>query len=54
LVTIAAGWSYELVQQWLANGFITWYIWKLAEIIAKKFEWLQPATGPPNTPPATA
>jgi hypothetical protein len=52
-LSIYAGWSYSQVELWLANGFLTWYIWKLAKILArtitKKFV---PATGP--GPPTTA
>lgn len=51
-LTISAGWTYTQVQQWLANGFITWYIWKLsviaAGVIAKKGIFTQQATGPPT------
>jgi len=54
LVTLTFGWSYALVQYWLANGFLTWYIWKIAKIIAKKLGYMQPARGPPTTVPATA
>jgi hypothetical protein len=41
---------------WLANGFLTWYIWKLAKIIAKKFgftrlENAEPAQAPGPGPP---
>jgi glycopeptide antibiotics resistance protein len=28
-------WTYTDIQTWLANGFVTWYIWKGATIIAK-------------------
>lgn len=52
-LTIYAGWTYTQIELWLANGFLTWYIWKIATILArvitKKFV---PATGP--GPPTTA
>jgi len=34
-LSIYAGWSYSQIELWLANGFLTWYIWKLAKILAK-------------------
>jgi hypothetical protein len=49
LLSIYAGWSYASIELWLANGFLTWYIWKLAKILArtitKRFSHT-PATGP--------
>ncbi len=54
-LTVIGGWTYAEVQQWFANGFLTWYIWKVAKIIAKKFSWTTqtlPTTGP--GPPTTA
>ena len=52
-LSIYAGWSYSNIELWLANGFLTWYLWKIAKILArvitKKFV---PATGP--GPPRTA
>jgi len=53
-LTLYAGWTYVMVQTWLANGFLTWYIWKLAEIIAKKLSLVRQVTqasgpGPPAT-----
>lgn len=57
-LTLYAGWTYATVQMWLANGFLTWYIWKLAKIIAKKFgftrlENAEPAQAPgPGAPVA--
>jgi hypothetical protein len=48
-LTVYAGWTYTQIELWLANGFLTWYIWKIAKIIAKKFGWQKepiPATGP--------
>jgi len=51
ILTLFAGWTYADVQQWLATGFITWYIWKVAKIlagiIAKKLNWAPTPTGPP-------
>jgi type IV secretory pathway VirB2 component (pilin) len=35
-LSIYAGWSYANIELWLANGFLTWYIWKVAKIIARK------------------
>jgi opacity protein-like surface antigen len=34
-LTLYAHWSYATVETWLANGFITWYIWKASNIIAQ-------------------
>jgi hypothetical protein len=51
-LSIYAGWSYSQIELWLANGFLTWYIWKLAKILArtitKKFS-PTPTTSPPTT-----
>jgi len=51
-LTIYTGWTYAQIELWLANGFLTWYIWKLstilARIIAKKGIFTPPATGPPT------
>lgn len=52
-LTVYGGWSYAQIELWLANGFLTWYIWKIAKIIAKKSGWSRqpsPITGP--GPPA--
>jgi len=51
-LTIYAGWTYSQIELWLANGFLTWYIWKLANIIANaitKKQIATPATSPPET-----
>jgi len=48
IATIYGGWSYAEVQQWLANGCLTLYIYWLAKVIAKKLKWTYPATGPPQ------
>ena len=34
-LSICAGWSYASIELWLANGFLTWYIWKLAKILTR-------------------
>jgi hypothetical protein len=47
-LSIYVGWSYASIELWLANGFLTWYIWKATKIIAKKFR-LQTGLGPPTT-----
>jgi hypothetical protein len=47
-LTLYGGWSYAQIELWLANGFLTWYIWKAAKIIAKKFG-LQAGLRPPTT-----
>jgi type IV secretory pathway VirB2 component (pilin) len=51
-LSIYAGWSYANIQLWLANGFLTWYLWKIAKILAriitKKFV-LTAGPGPPAT-----
>jgi len=50
-VTVYGGWTLAMVQTWLANGFLTWYFWKiatiLARIITKKGIFTPPAVGPP-------
>jgi predicted neutral ceramidase superfamily lipid hydrolase len=49
-LTIYAGWSYTQIELWLANGFLTWYIWKVATIVARiiaKKQIATTATGPP-------
>jgi hypothetical protein len=51
-LSIYAGWSYSNIELWLANGFLTWYLWKIAKILArvitKKFA-LATGPGPPTT-----
>lgn len=41
-----------LITTWLANGYVTWYIWKLSRIVvrtlAKKGVWTPQLTGPPT------
>ena len=32
--TIVMGWNYSTLLPWLANGFITWYLWKASNILA--------------------
>jgi len=53
-LSIYAGWSYSNIELWLANGFLTWYLWKIAKILAKvitkKFA-LVTGPGPPSTTP---
>jgi hypothetical protein len=34
-LTLYAHWNYATIQVWLANGFITWYIWKASNITAQ-------------------
>ena len=51
-LSIYAGWSYSQIELWLANGFLTWYIWKLAKILARTITKKlspTPATGPLTT-----
>ena len=43
-LTVYGGWSYAQIELWLANGFLTWYVWKVAKIIAKKFNWTKQST----------
>jgi hypothetical protein len=51
-LSIYAGWSYNNIELWLANGFLTWYLWKIAKILAKVItKKFMPATGP--NPPTT-
>lgn len=52
--TLYAGWSYGTVQLWFANGFLTWYLWKVAQITAKKLHLTRQVTSvsglaPPKT-----
>jgi len=47
IATIYGGWTYTEVQEWLANGALTLYIYWIAKVIAKKLGWM-PATGPPT------
>jgi hypothetical protein len=52
--TLYAGWSYSTIQLWFANGFLTWYLWKVSEIIARKLHFTRQVTlasGP--SPPKT-
>ena len=46
--TIVLGWDYSTLLPWLANGFITWYLWKasniLASYITKRFSPTSPAS----------
>jgi hypothetical protein len=51
-LTLYAHWNYATVQIWLANGFITWYIWKASNIVAQFVisRFSKPAT---TTPAAT-
>jgi hypothetical protein len=51
-LTVYGGWSYAQIELWLANGFLTWYIWKVAKIIAKRFSWTKqsPLTAESGSP----
>jgi len=40
-VTVYAGWSYASVELWFANGFLTWYIWKIAKIAVNKLNLIR-------------
>jgi hypothetical protein len=51
MATIAIKWDYGAIEQLLANGFATWWIWKAARIIAKKLGWIA-SPGPPSLPTA--
>jgi hypothetical protein len=53
LLTVYGGWSYAQIELWLANGFLTWYIWKVAKIIAKKFGWQKELTAETGPGPPT-
>ena len=51
VLTMYFGWNYATIQTWFANGFLTWYVWKLATILAKiitKKPLFTLATGPPG------
>jgi hypothetical protein len=55
-LTLYAHWNYATVETWLANGFITWYIWKASNIIAQfiilRFsKAATTVTAQPTTPP---
>lgn len=56
--TIACGWTYAQIQEWLGSGVLTWWIWRSAKMLAAKItakklatQTSQQATGP--GPPAT-
>lgn len=53
ILTVYGGWSYGQIELWLANGFLTWYIWKVARIIAKKFGWRKELTAATGLGPPT-
>lgn len=40
-VTVYVGWSYASVELWFANGFLTWYIWKIAKIAVNKLNLIR-------------
>jgi hypothetical protein len=33
LPPVYGGWFYTQIELWLANGFLTWYIWKVAKTL---------------------
>lgn len=53
IATIYGGWTYAQVQEWLANGALTLYIYWIAKVIAKKLSWIIPV-GKEAEPPRTA
>jgi hypothetical protein len=52
-LTIYAGWTYSMIQTWFANGFLTWYLWKVAKIMAKKFSLQKQAATTTRSGPST-
>jgi len=49
VATIYGGWTYAQVQEWLANGCLTLYLYWVAKVIAKKLEWIGKEAEPPRT-----
>jgi len=58
LATIALGWSYTQIQEWLGSGLLTWWLWRGAKVLATKITAKKLATqtsqsiaspGPPAT-----
>ena len=53
IATIYGGWSYAEVQEWLANGSLTLYLYWISKVIAKKLNWVvlqakETGPGPPG------
>jgi len=53
IATIYGGWSYTEVQEWLANGSLTLYLYWISKVIAKKLNWVvlqakETGPGPPG------
>ena len=55
-LSLYMGWDYTAITTWLANGFVTWYLWKASNIIANyitshlsQTTTASSATGPPAT-----
>lgn len=53
IATIYGGWSYVNVEEWLANGSLTLYLYWIAKVIAKKLNWVvlqakETGPGPPS------
>jgi hypothetical protein len=36
-LTVYGGWSYTQIELWLANGFLKWYIWKVAKLTPQSY-----------------
>jgi hypothetical protein len=53
-LSIYAGWSYSNIELWLANGFLTWYIWKIARILARIITKKFALVTEPGSPATTA
>jgi len=49
VATIYGGWTYAQVQEWLANGCLTMYLYWVAKVIAKKLRWIGKEAEPPRT-----
>lgn len=49
VATVAGGWNYVIMEQWLANGSLTIWLYWLAKIVAKRLGWnvVLAVAGPP-------
>jgi hypothetical protein len=49
VATVAGGWNYVIMEQWLANGSLTIWLYWIAKIVAKRLGWnvVSAVAGPP-------
>jgi hypothetical protein len=50
VVSILSGWNYQMIDQWLANGSLTIWIYWISEGLAKKAEVIASRLGWASTP----